>query len=80
MIKTYRNRKTKQLVQAMKYDSIDDFDSLYDFIGDVIVGLTPAHTRVYEGQWVIRHRTNRVEWVNCYNENNCFERSYELYM
>ena len=75
----YVNRSTKELVTVMKYSDITDFDKLYNFIGDVYPTLTPAHTRIYEGNWVVRHQDNSVEFICCAHGENCFERAYEPY-
>jgi len=75
----YRDKLTKQIVKVMKYTDIHDFPQLFVLIGDVFPLITTAHTRVYEGNWVVRYDTNRVEFFNCKNGERCFEKQYEVY-
>lgn len=75
----YVNRVTRELVTVMKYNDITDFDKLYEFIGDVYPTLTPAHTRIYAGNWVIRHQNNNIQFMCCAHNENCFENMYEIY-
>lgn len=75
----YVNRSTKELVTVMKYETINDFDKLYNFIGDVYPTLTPVLTRIYEGNWVVRHQDNSVDFICCAHGENCFELNYESY-
>ena len=74
----YKNRSTGKLVSAMFYESINDFTTLKQFIGDVIPNITPAHTRIYENQWVIRTAEDNVMFMSCSHGDKCFEQAYEL--
>ena len=71
------NRRTGENVTAMYYKSIQDFEDLYRFIGDIMPTLTNAHTRVYEKHWIVRHLDNHVEFICCAHNENCFENKYE---
>ena len=75
----YVNRSTREKVTAMKYNNIHDFDKLFQLIGDVYPTITKAHTRVYEGNWVIRHSDNHIEFMCCAHGEKCFENAYEIY-
>lgn len=72
----YVNRRTGEQVTAIYYKSIEDFDALYTFIGDLMPTLTNAHTRVYEKHWIVRHQDNQVEFICCAHNENCFEKKY----
>lgn len=78
-VTTYINRRTNEKVKAMYYSNIDDFESLYTFIGDIMPTITNAHTRVYEQNWVVRHNDDTVEFINCAHHENCFEKKYAIF-
>ena len=61
----------------MLYVSMNDFDTLYEFIGDVFPSLTVAHTRVYENHWVVKHDNGNVDFMCCAHGENCFQKKYE---
>ena len=75
----YINRSTKEVVTAMKYTAVSDFNYLKELIGDIYPALTPAHTRIYEGNWIVRKSDNTVEYICCAHGENCFEKKYEVY-
>lgn len=78
-IKKYVNRYTHEVVNAFKYNDINDFDKLYKLVADIHPSITAAHTRVYEGNWVIRHSDDCIEYIYCENDDKCFNNKYEEY-
>lgn len=78
-IRKYRKRTTGEVVTAMHYESVNDFELLKAFVADVFPSITPAHTRIYEGTWVIRGNDDCVTFMQCSTAANCFEHSYELF-
>lgn len=75
----YINRQTREKVVAMKYTNIKDFDKLFELIGDIYPTITKSQTRVYEGNWIIRHSDNKIDLMCCAHGEKCFEKSYEIY-
>lgn len=78
-IQTFKERGTGAIVRALKYTSVDEFDSLKSFIGDIYPTITRAHTRIYEDNWVIRYDDDRVVFVGCKPNENCFEKRFEVH-
>lgn len=78
-LQKYVNRATREQVTAMKYDSIHDFPLLYEFVKDIYPTITPAHTRIYEGNWIVRTSNNTIEYICCDHGENCFDNKYTLY-
>ena len=72
----YVNRRTGEKVDAMFYRSIEDFNDLYRFIGDIMPTITNAHTRVYEKNWIVRHPDDTIEFICCAHNENCFAKKY----
>ena len=79
IIRNYINKDTREQVTAMKYNDIRDFSTLFNLIGDIYPTITPAHTRIYEGNWVVRKSDNSVEYICCAHGEDCFEKKYEIY-
>lgn len=75
----YVSRSTKEVVTVMKYNDINDFDKLVEFIGDVYPTLSKAQTRIFENNWVVRHQNNAVTFMCCAHNEKCFENAYEPY-
>lgn len=78
-IAKYVNRYNKEVVTAFKYNNINDFDTLFQLIGDIHPSITAAHTRIYEGNWIIRHANNHIEYLQCGNDDKCFTAKYDTY-
>lgn len=78
-IKKYKERSTGAIVRAFKYTNIDSFDTLRSFIGDIYPTITKAHTRIYEDNWIIRYDDNRVIFISCKPQENCFENRFEVF-
>lgn len=78
-VQRFVRRNSTEVVRALLYQSIDDFETLVDFIGDLYPTLTRAHTRVYENHWIVRHGDNSVEFICCAHGEKCFELAYEPY-
>ena len=81
LVRKYVNRHTQEKVSAMKYNSIKDFEDLFKLIGDVYPTITPSHTRIWEGSWVVRKADNEIEFICCAHTQDefCFNNKYELY-
>ena len=73
----YIDRQTNQPVKVMKYTDIRDFNKLKKLIGDVYPTITPAHTRIYQNNWVVRYDSNVVRFINCSTGDECFKKRYE---
>lgn len=79
-IRKYINRINREQVSAIKYDNINDFEKLYTLVGDIYPALSSAHTRVWEGNWIVRKSDNQVEMICCSHpdDDTCFNNKYEL--
>ena len=75
----YRDRYTKEVVKVMRYQDINDFPKLSELIGDIYPQLSKAQTRIYEDKWVVRYANNVVKFIDCPNNDDCFNRKYEIY-
>lgn len=77
----YVNKSTREEVTAMKYVDIRDFPLLYELIGDIYPTITPAHTRIWENNWIVRKSDNSIEFICCDHniDADCFEKKYEIY-
>lgn len=81
IFKKYVNRVTNEKVTAMKYTNIEDFPDLYELIGDIYPAINKAHTRIWEGNWIVRKSDNSVEFICCGHpeDSTCFDRKYEIF-